>query len=388
MKETDESEEDATRPRNLSSQAAGVVRGVSRSIGKSVAKSVAKSSKNMSKSLPKQVPKIAKDLFTRRGRLRVRQVAKVSDRLSTGWDVYSSAMESVEGETKVQKKTRSWAPVLTSLRTFAFSEFLGAFCKKMILDDRLTLFFLALLRNSIAGAIVFETYVFTISKVAPGDSDAGMHHDESTANNDLLFNHVGGDLDDAYNEEDTDEEEEDTDEMIHWDVPDEFARASLFAHVGAGALAGSLDGFMSSAWESKSQFSPVQFFRQKAPLLVLQQSVSHAILFGSYELCKRNLVHRMHLFQYGDRRIQDSGLWHLGCIAIAGGVAGQLQFLTSHYGEQMQETQHFLGNQISRNQILQFLRQFKHPNIGSMLGAFVPSAVGFIAFEYGKQLGT
>ena len=110
----DEEEEDnAQHLRNASAEVAGVVRGLSRSVARSIVKP-------MAKNIPKQVPNMTKQLFTRRGTLRVKGVAKMSDRLSTGWDVYSSAKESVTEEQPKKKKT--WAPVLKSLRTFTASK--------------------------------------------------------------------------------------------------------------------------------------------------------------------------------------------------------------------------------------------------------------------------
>jgi hypothetical protein len=112
-KQDDDDDDDPNSPsRNVS--AAGVVRGVSRSIARSIAKPI-------SKTIPKQVPKITKQLFTRRGQLRVKGVAKVSDRLSTGWEVYSSVKETVDEGNVKQKKTRSWILAWNSVRTFTTS---------------------------------------------------------------------------------------------------------------------------------------------------------------------------------------------------------------------------------------------------------------------------
>lgn len=258
----------------------------------------------------------------------------------------------------------------------------------------MSLSFPALLRNSLVGAAVFETYVYTISKVAspPGCEEEGKEkgvakQENESGDNDPLIKMSDGDL--------VDDDEDDTEETIPLDAPDVFSRASLLAHVGAGALAGSLDGLLSSIWESKSQPNSFQFFLKKARHLVLQQCISHALLFGSYEWCKRSMIHRMRSSQLGEWNIKDSGLSRLGCIAVAGGLAGQLQFLTNHYGEQIQEIQtnkSHIRNQTPRNQLSVNLRlrmrELKHPSMGPMIAAFVPSAVGFVAFEYGKQLGS
>lgn len=124
MEEKDDNDDDNhnkenARQRHASAEAAGIVRGVSRSIARSIG-----TSRNLSKTLSKQVPKITKQFFTRRGQLRVSGVAKVSDRISTGWEVYSSVKETVEEGNVPKKKTRnrSWVPVWNTLRTFTASE--------------------------------------------------------------------------------------------------------------------------------------------------------------------------------------------------------------------------------------------------------------------------
>ncbi len=116
MEENQDDDDDDDDPNSPSRHvsAAGVVRGVSRSIARSIAKPIVKT-------IPKQVPKISKQLFTRRGQLRVKGVAKVSDRLSTGWEVYSSVKETVDEGSVKQKKTRSWVPAVQAVRTFTAS---------------------------------------------------------------------------------------------------------------------------------------------------------------------------------------------------------------------------------------------------------------------------
>ncbi|GAX22840.1 hypothetical protein FisN_24Lh123 [Fistulifera solaris] len=367
----DDDDDDPNSPsRNVS--AAGVVRGVSRSIARSIAKPI-------TKTIPKQVPKITKQLFTRRGQLRVKGVAKVSDRLSTGWEVYSSAKETVDEGNVPQKKTRSWIPVWNTVRMFTTT----------------------LLRNSLVGTAVFETYVYTIAKTATGSrpdhegeqiptTTTTTYQQDATSDSPLAIQHRRNDtMNDDDDDDDDADDDDDEKEIIPVDAPDDFSRASIRAHVGAGALAGSVDGLLSSLWESKSQ-SKIPFFLQKAPYLILQQCLSHALLFGSYEWWKRKLIQQLHSSPWGEWK--DSGLSHLICIGLAGGVAGQLQTLTNHYGEQIIERQpsaeRLLRSKPRSVQLRFLLRGMKHPSMGSMMAAFVPSAVGFVAFEYGKRLGS
>ncbi|EJK67566.1 hypothetical protein THAOC_11381 [Thalassiosira oceanica] len=71
---------------------------------------------------------------------------------------------------------------------------------------------------------------------------------------------------------------------------------------------------------------------------------------------------------------------HLGVVALAGGFAGQCQHVCSHFAEQ------WLGlAELSKG--LDWRQRIKvaaWPSLRSTLVSFPPSAVGFVAFEYGK----
>jgi hypothetical protein len=277
--------------------AGGVVRGAARSLGRSVLKAPVGS-------LPHRA------VF--RQRLPLRQVAKLSDRLSTGYDWWSTAVES----TTDGKKNQVW-PLVKNFST-------------------------TLVKNTLMGAAVFESYGYIVGELAPA-----------------------GKVEEAADEDD--------DEGFLKE-PDAFERASLPIHLGAGFAAGSFHGILTTVLES----STVPMYRN-----ILHHASAHSILFGSYEFLKRMLVEEMHYIESGT---QIYGGGYLTAFGVAGGIAGQLQHISSHYLEL------WLG--ISNAMVVKgdtgALARMRAtaPAIRPTLGAFLPSCIGFIAFEYGKKFSS
>jgi hypothetical protein len=170
----------------------------------------------------------------------------------------------------------------------------------------------------------------------------------------------------------------------------------------------------------------------------LHHSLAHAILFSSYEWTKRLL----HSFEkdsnnyYNDKQsiiasssssttttITSIPTWFsydVLAIFIAGGIAGQIQHIMSHLSEQIlhvsddghhhhsSTTSSIMGNNNNnmekqeklittrssnsryvRNYVfnsMQTIRTLTLPTFGSTMVAFLPSAVGFAAFEFGKDM--
>lgn len=290
---------------DLGSEAAGVVRGVSRSIARAP----------MIGRLPRQVI---------RQRLPVKQVARVSDRLATGLDWWSSAVESSSPEQKQSRWTR--------VRSFTGS----------------------LLRNTLLGMAVFESYGYIVGSLAPPEEDDQSLHEAIKINRSFL------DDDDV------------SESHIIYDAPDEFARASISAHLGAGFVAGSIHGVATSAMEE--HFSRPDCYR-RATLSSIHHALAHSLLFGSYEFLKRSFVQQIHLF---DESTQYFGGAYLAGFGLAGGVAGQIQHLFSHF------TEHTFG--LTNSTLRISTKQIVAPQLRPLLWSFPPSAIGFIAFEYGKKL--
>jgi len=120
---------------------------------------------------------------------------------------------------------------------------------------------------------------------------------------------------------------------------------------------------------------------------ILHHSLAHSVLFGSYQLTKRLFL--QYLPSSGSTNNPNSGnhdAIHIASIAMAGGLAGQFQHVTSHFTEQ------WLGlADDAKNSSSSALRRFKFatcPTVRSTMLAFAPSAIGFLAFEYGKFMVT
>ena len=325
---------------SASAEAAATARGLSRSLGRSVGRSVGRVKVGA-------IPKRAGSILRRskpRGRMqprfKTRQVAHVSDRLSTGYDWWSSAVES--GET-----SKKWW-------------------------QRVGAFGVSLVKNTLLGIAVFESYGYAISYFS-GDRPASMP-----------VNFVASENPDGYSLESTtcaaedvdsnqEDNDDDDDDIDIYERPDDYSRAPLPAHFLAGGLGGSVHGVAETLLERP---------RPRLPANILHHGVAHAVLFGTYESMKRALIQQWRPLQLEpDRHVIHVG--YLSTFALAGGLAGQLQYMVSHYTEQLFHTH-------GENNLAEAFswRRLSHPGIRPTLGAFLPGAIGFVAFEYGKQITT
>jgi hypothetical protein len=332
--EDDDTDTAAPATDDRGSAEAGVVRGLARSmqtIGRQAVK----------------LPSVGRLPAPRSGvvRLPVKQVAKISDRISTGWSMWDSAQE-----------TGAWQA--SRLRQFAISECTpkiipstphGSVLGYMVTADatvrRTTLlrtpytlltlciyvhllyYFAALVKNLVLGAAVFETYCCTVEHLAPPGQDG-----------------------------------------------DEYARASVPAHVVSGALGGSVHGVVGTVWEAAAGERTLHHI--SLGKMTLHHSAAHATLFGSYEGLKRLFV----ATNSSSSDSQHQGPAYLGSVSVAGGMAGQLQYIMSHYTKQWLRLEADVGEAT----VVTSMR--RPPVLRNILMAFPPSAIGFIAFEYGRKV--
>ena len=156
----------------------------------------------------------------------------------------------------------------------------------------------------------------------------------------------------------------------------------------------------------------------------IHHSIAHAVLFASYEGAKR-FIHSSFAKEPSlllsplsddddDDDDDDKGLiipsstkslvstWlnsDVLTIVMAGGIAGQSQHFVSHITEQILQVSddhtHHHHPQIistrpnpmkSMTTTLSWMKNLRLPTLNSMIVAFFPSAVGFAAFEFGKDL--
>lgn len=150
---------------------------------------------------------------------------------------------------------------------------------------------------------------------------------------------------------------------------DEYTRATVPVHFVAGALGGTVHGIIGTIWEIVAREQTFQMI----PKMTLHHSLAHASLFGSYEVWKRLFLHSSGL-DTGSELYQ--GTKYLGTVSIAGGLAGQMQHVVSHYSELWLRLEE--GDSIAVRRGAPAMRQ--------VWLAFPPSAVAFVAFEYGRRL--
>ncbi|CAB9521575.1 expressed unknown protein [Seminavis robusta] len=317
---------------------AGIVRGVSRSVAQRAV--AARTAGRGLAQLPSvgSLPRSA----ARRTRVPVRQVAKLTDRMSTGLDVWESASGSGGSSSATDQQSIQ--------RRFARAQ---AFAGSLV-------------KNTVLGALVFETYCGVVA------------HSDTILSSIIHFSPHRTNGSDEGNIDHTSNDDKDI-----------FEAAPIPIHFLAGAAAGSMQGIGGIIWDTTSEsISNRKMSMPKLPLLtsgVGQHAAAHSVLFGSYESFKRSFLWA---WQYWDPEVNQQVLLgggkesfmallphqrleYLSVITMAGGLAGQFQHVISYALEQPRERRLVVSQAL--------------PSLRSMLWAFPPSAIAFLAFEYGKD---
>lgn len=162
------------------------------------------------------------------------------------------------------------------------------------------------------------------------------------------------------------------------DVSDPYARASMLTHAVAGSAAGCAHGVAGSVWDAAFAAGREE---RRAVLrgtvgMIAHHAVAHSVLFASYEATKRLCVSNFtsHSNELGGEGVEPViRVETLGCVAVAGGLAGQAQHLVSHYSEQV-----FTSTTLP-------IRWTAPPVLRPLLVAFFPSSIAFVALEYGRN---
>ena len=336
-------QEDETREN--SPESAGLARGLARSAVPKGAGRVAVGR------LPLRSAQVAKGsrVASKARVTRIQRVAKVSDRASTGFD-FVDAAESSSSTKKESWKTRA-------------SNFTGN-----------------LVKNTILGMAVFSTYEEAIDRHPEPDPEM---------------------MDPTYS------------------VARPVSSTQLSQHFVAGFCAGSVHAGLGSVMESFGSlvWQPLYHrFRSQgvAPVAVsnaakttffpnlLQHSTSHAVLFGSYETVKRMTMLALTTTNTtiqidSDVIEEETGGFidnQLVAVGLAGGTAGIVQQVASDVTEQITNVlqqkrsgvahgkdQHHMGNLISS------IRPPRY-SARSLLMLCIPTSIGFVAFEYGREAVT
>jgi hypothetical protein len=259
---------------------------------------------------------------------------------------------------------------------------------------RIKTFTRSIARNTLLGLVVFETYGSVISRMAPAGTttpDVKRQQQQESTTKLSIDSILNTDIESVIVDRtliDDDAEKL----VVVQDSLDEYARASLSVHFGAGLAAGSLHAVAVSVLESKTLLAPsrptISHFLHITAAQTLHHGLSHSLLFGSYEGIKRILIHNLYSV---DTSTQYYGAGYLASFVMAGGVAGQVQHVASHYGEQYLDIRGLEHGSTAVAQSSSFpsiFRSMTRPALRQTLLAFPPAAIGFVAFEYGKKFAT
>lgn len=295
-----------------------------------------------------------------RGR-RANTIAKVSDRASNVFDVVSAGNESNKNDNDGSKLSQKQGPLMRLKSMVPTMQQILSFGRVFAV-------------NTLLGMASYGTYEGIIERIAP---PADTQSKEGN-----ISNEMGQSPTEALQPDD--------------EHDDAMERATIPQHFFVGSLGGTSHAVLSLALEMKlyrnestlakqeqgmnSKVAKLNRFHLQYPTInyslasICHHSLAHAILFGSYQATKRTLLSNVSLPD-DNNNIQD--ITHATVIATAGGIAGQLQHITSHLSEQ------YLG--ISGTRVSSF-RHLTWPTFRSTLFAAPASSIGFVAFEYGKLM--
>jgi hypothetical protein len=294
---------------------------------------------------------------------KIKKVAKVSDRASTGFDLVDAASTS-EDSPSSKKSIRTWTRV---------SNFIGNLTK-----------------NTILGTVVFVTYEDLIDRFDDGKNNNSVE-EVNTSSIDPYKNSLT-------------------------------TTTTLPQHYAAGYCAGCVHACLGRAidvvyriqmqiyqqyWHQEksasSLVSSIMHSSNNPPFsrYLLHHAASHTVLFGSYETTKRittlgfppRINNGRIRINNNSTTIDDEDIVIGGnendddyssylddrflIVAFAGGIAGISQQIISDYTEQL-----MTQRSITRKN----WPSINKPSIKSLLLASIPTAIGFIAFEYGKEV--
>mmetsp|Transcript_26122 Transcript_26122/g.52964 ORF Transcript_26122/g.52964 Transcript_26122/m.52964 type:complete len:290 (-) Transcript_26122:49-918(-) len=217
-------------------------------------------------------------------------------------------------------------------------------------------------------------------------------------------------------------------------VTDPFASATLSRHAAAGFVAGTVHASLSYTFDGISRWrqmtmtkkgnvnimsmvrhpaasasSMAASIRAGGPFLpyALHHATSHMVLFGTYEATKRLLLGAIPSSKDNNGNAEeeeqdiDNHYSSLIAVALAGGIAGSAQYIVGDYTERLTQgkvpsadasSSSRSQNPPSSLKLANSARKFRSlpmprvPDGRSLLLAFIPSAIGFVAFEFGRDV--
>jgi hypothetical protein len=185
-----------------------------------------------------------------------------------------------------------------------------------------------------------------------------------------------------------------------------YTQTTIPQHFLVGAFSGGIYSLSLFSWESiASKMIKVVHSPLPAPppspsplfYTLMSNTLSHSILYGSYEGFKRCLYHssQQHHYRYPSMRsIHDDNdddapmmiPWNVSIFGIAGGTAGVIHHSMSHFMERWREGILQMEDSVK----MSWMEKVKvyTPTVKSTLFAFLSHAIGFVAFECGKGIMT
>lgn len=244
------------------------------------------------------------------------------------------------------------------------------------------------MKNTILGIVVFEVYGAIVDTLIPAPSVASRVNEKAQASNAAT-----------------------TAISTLTDSSNLFVPISI--HSLGGFMGGASHGVVATVWDSITNTTqhkhpipaPFRFYptmlcnllnpaiisvRQHIPGMIAHHGLSHAVLFGSYELSKRLIfAHWIYGTRYSHHRDDDNYInehhvknmnhepmvkvEYLAYIFLAGGIAGQAQHISSHFTEKW-----FLLNSYPAFQSWRTI-------LFSLVMSSFPSGIAFVALEYGRS---
>jgi hypothetical protein len=314
---------------------------------------------------------------------KIKKVARVSDRASTGFDLVDAASTSEDSPSSKKKSSiRTWTRV---------SNFIGNLTK-----------------NTILGTAVFVTYEDLIDRF-----------DDGKNNNSSIVVAIDPSIEEGNASSSIDPYKNNSLTTTTTTLPQHYA-----AGYCAGSVHACLGRVIDVMYRMQMQLYQ-QWYKQKAAdknissivssiihsnnppfsRYLLHHATSHTVLFGSYETTKRltTLVFPPRINNNDRIRINNNNTTindediviggngnenddddyssyfddRFFIVAFAGGIAGISQQIISDYTEQLMTQQ-----SITRKN----WPSINKPNVKSLLLAFIPTAIGFVAFEYGREV--
>jgi len=172
-------------------------------------------------------------------------------------------------------------------------------------------------------------------------------------------------------------------------------RSTVLAHFAAGACAGWMQSTVLTSWElaTKMKAHHMQLPHNIRTRFLIRRAVHHSIgyasLFGTYEATRRLLLHAAYPFlQSHNATLSDNvnrNVVSLTAAFVAGGIAGQVHqfvsYITSHWKLQA------LQSASSDFSVSRHAKQYSRlmPTLKANLSAFGPTALCFVAFQYGED---